>query len=158
MRRLLCCCISLCALSCGGNQYGDHPPHPVSGQLLINGEPAEGATVRLFHLGTWGEKTIVPQATTGKDGRFNLSTYGMDDGAPVGEYQVEINWPAYEHGKNIGPNRLGRKFDDHKTSGVNVKIDADTKDLPITVTASILQVKEPTRQIPGGLEAKNRKN
>src|SRR5437763_3743016 len=110
MRRLsgLCCC--LCLASCSSKDYGDHPPYPVSGQVLVNGQPANGARVVFHHLDGWGEKSIVPQAVTGEDGRFVLSTYGTGDGAPAGDYRVVVAWPAYRRGRNVGPDRLMGKF------------------------------------------------
>jgi hypothetical protein len=104
--------------------------------------------VRLFHLGDWEGKTIVPQAVTDDDGRFDLSTYGMEDGAPVGDYEVTIDWPAYRHGRTIGPNRLGEKFSDPKKSGIVVKIEETTKELPISVTTKIMDIKDPKKEKP----------
>lgn len=30
---------------------------------------------------------------TGTDGRFELTTYGLNDGAPEGDYTVTVTWP-----------------------------------------------------------------
>jgi hypothetical protein len=122
MKHLWCLCLCLCVASCGSNKYGDHPPFPVSGQLLVNGQPAEGAAVVLRHKEDWGEKTIVPIGWTDEDGRFTLSTYGVKDGAPAGDYKVEIAWPAYRKGRNIGPDKLGGKYTDADKSGLTVVI------------------------------------
>jgi hypothetical protein len=130
MRRFWCLPLCLCALSCRGNPYGDHPPHPVSGRILVNGKPANNADITFYHSGDWGEKTIIPVSRTEEDGTFVLSTYSADDGAPNGTYKVEIIWPAYRHGRDIGPDLLAGKYAKRDTSGLTVTIDDSTAQLP----------------------------
>ncbi|HEV3119346.1 MAG TPA: hypothetical protein VGY58_19985, partial [Gemmataceae bacterium] len=131
MRRLWYFCFCLCLVSCSSNkQYGSHPPYPTSGQLLVNGEPAADANVLLFHLDDWGERSILPQAWTDEEGRFVLSTYGDSDGAPAGDYQVAVEWPAYRKGKNWGPDKLGGKFAKPATSGLKAHVEKGTNELP----------------------------
>jgi hypothetical protein len=115
----LCLCFGGC-----NNPYGNHPPYPVSGQVLVNGEPAIDANITLYHTEDWGERTIVPQAWTDEEGKFALSTYGIDDGAPAGHYQVTIEWPAYRSLKDMGPDRLEGKYSDRKKSGLTADIQA----------------------------------
>lgn len=149
MRRFCCLCLCLSAISCGRNPYGDHPPHPVSGRVLVNGRPADGADVAFFHVDNWGEKTIVPVARTDEDGRFALSTYEVEDGAPVGKYQVEITWPAYRRGRDIGPDRLDNKYARRATSGLAVTIDENTRELPpFELKADLSKVK--SKEPPAG--------
>jgi hypothetical protein len=162
MRRVWCICICVCAISCGGNPYGDHPPHPVSGRILVNGQPADSADVVLYHLDNWGEKTVIPLARTEEDGTFELSTYGTADGAPVGQYQVEIVWPAFRQGRNIGPDLLGGKYAKRATSGLTVTIDANTKALPpfeLTADASKIKAERQPKTLSKQAELdKKRKN
>jgi hypothetical protein len=129
MRRVWCICICVCAISCGGKQYGDHPPHPVSGRIVVNGQPADKADILFFHAGDWGEKTIIPIARTDDDGTFKLSTYDTEDGAPNGEYEITIVWPAYRHGRDIGPDRLGGKYA-KRGNGLKATIETSTNVLP----------------------------
>src|SRR5207244_8113837 len=86
MRRLWVLGLCLCLVSCSNKKYGDHPPYPTSGQVLVNGQPAKEAMVVFHHQGEWGERSIVPQGWTDEEGRFVLSTYDMNDGAPAGDY------------------------------------------------------------------------
>src|SRR4051794_13689578 len=123
MRRLWGFCLCLGLASCSGNQYGDHPPFPVSGQVLLNGQPAKGLRVTFFHSGDWGVRAIVPQAWTEDDGRFELATYGVKDGAPAGDYRVTVEWPAYHRGKNWGPDKLGGKYADADKSGLTAHVE-----------------------------------
>src|SRR2546421_6021426 len=85
MRRLWILGLCLCLVSCSSSKkYGDHPPYPTSGQVLVNGQPAKEAVVVFHHVGKWGERSIVPQGWTDEEGRFVLSTYDVNDGAPAG--------------------------------------------------------------------------
>ena len=75
---LLCLGTAACG---GGNNYGEHPPYPTSGKVLVNGEPVQKAKVTLHHEGDWGERAIVPTGTTDADGRFRAE--GMLPGRRV---------------------------------------------------------------------------
>jgi hypothetical protein len=74
--------------------------HPVRGQVYYDGKPAAG--VRVYFIPT--SAPTVPQVptnpfgVTGPDGTFELSTFGTNDGAAEGGYQVVLNWtePARE--------------------------------------------------------------
>ncbi|NJO24457.1 MAG: hypothetical protein HC868_18030, partial [Sphingomonadales bacterium] len=63
--------------------------HPVSGKLLFDGKPIEGATL-VFHPVGGGD--LKPSGTTKADGSFTLSTYPHGDGAPAGDYVVLVTW------------------------------------------------------------------
>ena len=152
MRRVLslCCCLSLVA--CGPDRYGGHPPYPTSGQVLVNGQPAADALVIFHHVEDWGTRSIVPQAWTDSDGRFALSTYAMDDGAPAGDYRVVVEWPAYHSGRNIGPDKLGGKFAKPETSELRAHVDKGPNELPpFDLKATLVK----TEQTP---QAKRRRN
>jgi hypothetical protein len=131
--------MALCLTSCSG-KYGDHPPQPTYGQVLVNGEPAKAAMVVFYHQDDWGDKSIVPQALTDEEGRFSLSTYGVKDGAPAGEYQVTVEWPT-SLGKNPGPDRLSGKFAKRGTSGLTARIEKGNNVLPpFELKAKLIEV------------------
>src|SRR5438105_520058 len=109
MRRALFLCLCVSSVSCQNSKYGDHPPYPTQGQVVINGQAAQGAMVVFHHDGDWGERTILPQAVTDAEGRFVLSTYDAGDGAPAGDYKVTIEWPTHVRRK-VGPDKLGGRF------------------------------------------------
>jgi hypothetical protein len=128
-------------VSCS-NKYGDHPPYPTSGQILVNGKPAPEARVVFHHVGDWGEKSIVPQAWTDDDGRFVLSTYGVEDGAPAGEYKVVVEWPAYRRGKNVGPDRLAGKYSKPSSTTLTARVEQGENVLvPLQLSADLSKVK-----------------
>jgi len=128
MRRLLALGLCLVLVSC--SKYGAHPPFPTTGQVLVNGQPANGARVVFHHLGDWGAKSIVPQGVTGEDGRFTLTTYEVGDGAPAGDYKVVVEWPAYRKGRNVGPDRLAGKFAKQESSGLTAHVNEGPTELP----------------------------
>jgi hypothetical protein len=142
MRRLGMLCVCLAMVSCA-DKYGGHPPYPTSGQILVNGQPAAEAKVVFHHLGDWGERSIVPQALTDDEGRFVLSTYDVQDGAPAGDYRVVVEWPAYRKGRNIGPDLLGGKFARADISGLTAHVEPGNNELPpIEIKAQLTKAKE----------------
>jgi hypothetical protein len=135
-------CLCVCLVSCASNRYGDHPPYPTSGRVVVNGQPAAGANVVFFHQGDWGKKTILPQAWTDEDGRFALSTYGVEDGAPAGDYRVVVEWPAYRRGKEWGPDQLGGKFAKPESSGLTAHVEKGSNELaPFDLQVNLAAVK-----------------
>ncbi len=133
-------CLCLVLTSCANKKYGDHPPYPASGQVLVNGQPAKDAMVVLHHVEDWGERSRVPMGLTDEEGRFVLETYDVKDGAPAGDYQVEITWPAWRR-KTIGPDKLGGKFSDPKTSGLTAHIEKGPNLLPtFNLRATLVKV------------------
>jgi len=80
-----CCIASLSLAGCSGEDNGVLVP--VSGTVTYKGAPL-----------TKGEINFIPEqaaargarGTIGEDGRFTLSSYGVDDGAHPGKYKVTI--------------------------------------------------------------------
>jgi hypothetical protein len=60
--------------------------YPVSGVVMYQGRPVEGATIT-FHR-TDGRLSAV--GLTDENGRYRLTTYGGFDGAAAGQYQVTV--------------------------------------------------------------------
>ncbi|WP_166823415.1 carboxypeptidase-like regulatory domain-containing protein [Thalassoroseus pseudoceratinae] len=59
---------------------------PVSGVVLVNGKPIEGATVN-FHSET---KDVTAHGRTDAQGQFELTTYEAADGAVPGKHKVTV--------------------------------------------------------------------
>ena len=122
---------------CGSDQV---PRYPVSGKVLYQGKPAPYATVRFHPRNASDElKTLCPRGTTALDGTFELSTYGLNDGAPEGEYKVTVSWQVPE-GKidpaeldpdvmQDSPERLPKKYTHPKSTPIRVTITSDTREL-----------------------------
>jgi hypothetical protein len=69
---------------------------PVSGQVLIDGEPLKFGSVRFVPTGgraSYGE--------LGQDGRFTLTCYGDNDGVILGKHRVEV-----AAGEPLGPTKM----------------------------------------------------
>lgn len=76
--------VSLVLAGCGGS---DRPETiPVSGAVLYNGNPVEGATVSF-----WGpDASRAATGVTDAEGKFTLSMYSVNDGALAGENKVTV--------------------------------------------------------------------
>jgi hypothetical protein len=122
--RLLCCSVMLVSLcSCNSNEYGDHPPYPASGKVLINGQPVKGLRVTLFPQSFSSERTIMPLGFTREDGSFDLSTYGPNDGAPAGDYRVTVYWPAFHRPRQKAPDLLADRYSKPESSPLMTHVD-----------------------------------
>jgi hypothetical protein len=78
----------------GCEQAADRPAtYPVTGQVTLNGEPVDGATVTFVPSGEGQAASAVTDAS----GNYALSTFGADDGAVPGQYNVKIvKYPGSE--------------------------------------------------------------
>ncbi len=130
MRRFFLLCACLCLTSCGSTEYG-HKTYPTSGQVLINGQPAAGVEVGFRFQGDTEGKPFAPMAVTDEEGKYVMTTYIMEDGAPVGDYRVELTWPTFRKKLGNGPDRLGGKYAKGATSGLKAHVDA--------VSANVIQ-------------------
>jgi hypothetical protein len=119
--------LSISPMGCG------NPPglYPVSGTVLLKGEPAAGAVVYFHREGPSASSSPeIPFAIVEDDGRFNLTCDNKGNGCPPGKYAVLVEWrdgagdgvvPVKTTGKTklvkrsrvrSGPDRLsGRYFD-----------------------------------------------
>jgi len=134
---LLC----LVASSCGEKADG-LVKHPVYGQVLINGEPAEGVRVRLHAVDSSnGGNGTSPVGVTNAEGVFELSTNGKKDGAVAGTYKVTFYWPEMN---GPSPDRLRQRFTNPKTSQFEVTIeDGPTHLTPFHLEAPWLTSEKP---------------
>src|SRR5262249_27026562 len=128
--------------SCSGD--GRPRAYPCKGTVLVNGQPAKGVEVSLrTDMGN-----PVAGGICGEGGVFELTTYVQHDGAPAGDYEVAIFWPAWHRGKNVGPDRLQGQFEDPKKTGLRAHVEAPETTLPpFQITAQVLP--ESAIQMPG---------
>jgi hypothetical protein len=102
--------------------------YPTSGKVRFNGQAVGGAIIVLFPKDKSVPSSVRPTATTEIDGSFELGTYGVDDGAPEGEYDVAITWRPLvkgEGGSSPGPNLLPVRYSAPDTSLLKMKVDPD---------------------------------
>jgi hypothetical protein len=81
------------ASGCGKND-GRIKVYPVSGKVLVNGAPVEGARVVLYPVSEDLKKPgmPIPDGMTDSEGNFKLRSFEPGDGAPEGEFKVCVIW------------------------------------------------------------------
>ena len=118
------------------------PVVPVTGQVLYKGQPIEGATVSFTSDGG-------AQGATGKtdaNGRFQLTTFEINDGAVPGEHKVKIskvevssNWSP-DAAEDVRPqvkqrSLLPDRYGDYKTSKLTASVsESGTNDFTFELT------------------------
>ncbi|MEM9703695.1 MAG: hypothetical protein AAF907_14750, partial [Planctomycetota bacterium] len=103
--------------------------YDVTGIVLVNGEPASGLTVRLHGKNReLMNQDRLPVGMTDSDGRFQLSSFGGNDGAAEGEYAVTFFWPTNVFEPTT--DRLGGRFQNPAESKFLVVIPPEPTELP----------------------------
>lgn len=133
---------ALLLAGCGGGSPVDPPVlpvAPVSGSLKFGGEVPVGAKVSLVPVSR-SEEGIASSGVVSQDGTFKVSTYGQDDGAPVGDYVVLVQWfkpLGGEDGNAGGPNVIPRDYSDPTKSPIKVTVkDGENQLDPIVIPKS----------------------
>ena len=116
--------------------------YKVAGKVLVNGQPAGGATVVLSPAGNPQTMDKKPNAMTRDDGTFELSTLADGDGVEPGDYLVTITWPgkpkpsARPKGMSGGdderattPDQLRGKYADPQSSGLKITVKPEANEL-----------------------------
>lgn len=97
------------------------------GRVLYRGQPIADAQV-VFHGPDprTGRLRRVADALTDSDGRFALSTYTANDGAPAGDYRVTVIWTSAptDFNNRYRPNRLPPRYADPNLSGLTATVKA----------------------------------
>ena len=102
--------------------------YPVTGRVEIQGQAAAYADLVFYDVRGRVPGGVRPYATTDQSGSFTVSTYGMNDGAPAGEYEVAISWKGPLRGippdqRDALPERLPERYLDPAASGVRVRVE-----------------------------------
>jgi len=75
---------------------------------------------------------ISPNGITDAEGRFQISTYSVHDGAPDGGYAVTVSWPEIKNPgasePEYGKERLPKRYQMPDNSGLVVTVSEDLKD------------------------------
>jgi hypothetical protein len=108
---------------CGKGQV---KTYPVSGEVIVDGKPAEDVFIYLHTVTPENPPAFpTPFGKVEKDGRFVISTFGNGDGAPAGDYVVTFAWRARsglmkQHFD--GPDRFKGQYYDKEKSNFHVTI------------------------------------
>jgi hypothetical protein len=123
------CLVALGMASCSRGD-GRKPTYSVAGKVLVNGKPAEHATVVFHPVGESGPDVVKPRGKVAADGSFTLTTYDGHDGAPAGEYQVTVElWLSSGRGDEGPTSRLPAKYAKPESSGLTARVEAGPTEL-----------------------------
>ena len=115
----------------------EEPVYPVSGQVLLAGQPLAEAVV-VFHPQDGARRSLT--AHTDQSGRFRLTTHKPGDGASLGMYVVTIEYrDLVQEGDErvrLGPNRLPARYAQPAASELRCEIIAGANELPTWDLAS----------------------
>jgi hypothetical protein len=111
--------------------------YPVTGTVTVDGKPADGALVILGPVNpTPDVENLRPTGVADASGKFSLMTIDPGDGAPAGQYNVSIQWPAPavadERGgrSGMGPDRLKGKYNTAGESTLTATVNEGPTELP----------------------------
>jgi hypothetical protein len=108
------------------------PIHPVSGVVTLDGQPIEGARLSLISLQGQKPGDITPNGISDAEGKFQISTYAVGDGAPDGAYAIIVSWPEIRNAggsePEYGKERLPPKYQQPEKSGFVVTVSEDLLD------------------------------
>ncbi len=111
--------VALFCTSCSNDAIDRKDTFPVTGRVLIDGDPVKDVAVRcLGEAGIDKKSPTVSSAFTDAEGKFEISTYESGDGVPVGKYVLTFEWGklnlmSMQYG---GPDKLKGKYSNPKTS------------------------------------------
>lgn len=142
-------------VGCGGEEW-HAKAYPASGHITINAAPPEGAVVTLHPIGEQIDKRgSNPWGIVQSDGSFRLSTYESGDGAPAGDYAVNIRWPLDVTDMSAAmTDRLGGAYLTADRSQWRVTIREEENELPPIVLAGVdvqseQDIQPPQQAFPG---------
>jgi hypothetical protein len=73
---------------------------------------------------------VKPRGKVGADGKFALTTYDGNDGAPAGEYKVTVElWLSSGRDDAAPTNRLPIRYANPDTSGLTATVNAGATEL-----------------------------
>jgi hypothetical protein len=129
LARLARPCTAICTslILLGGCRDAPRTTHPVTGSVQIRGQAAAHADLVFYDVSGRAPGGVRPYATTDEAGRFTVSTYGMNDGAPAGEYEITVSWKGPLRGitpdqRDSLPERLPPRYLDPATSGIRMRV------------------------------------
>lgn len=105
------------------------PVHPVIGHIAVGKLIPSGAQVVFHPVSGALPDQAVPRAVVRDDGSFVISTFGVDDGAPQGEYVVTVQWFRVGKDGSPGPNVLPKRYTSPDSSPIRVAVNAGQNEL-----------------------------
>ena len=127
-RSVLNLAILAAVTSCVGCDDGKPAIVPVSGQVLIDGNPLDFGFIRFA-----APNTRPAMGRLDSDGRFTLTCYKEGDGAVVGNHRVAVMAHEPLSGEQIKWH-APKKYSNYATSGLTQEITKPTDSLVINLT------------------------
>jgi hypothetical protein len=126
----------LCLIATPGCNKGGVKCYPVHGSVVVNGQPADGVRVIFCPVSPMPPEMQkkLPAGLTNSEGKFSLTTFEKDDGAPEGEYKVTAQWYGNTTDKFGRPavgdtDKFNNRFTDPQKSEIKATVKGST-DLP----------------------------
>jgi hypothetical protein len=110
--------------------------YPVTGSVLVDGKPAAGAMVIFCPVEGKSSPELQrerPFGNTGPDGKFALTTFKKDDGVPLGEYKILVQWntPGAAYDARAGTrDQLRGRYMNLESTPLAATITEETLELP----------------------------
>ena len=131
-------CVILICVGCAKEEHSDRVTvYPVSGKVLVAGKPAAGAEVILYGATPelLGPGSVSPSGTVDESGNFELGSYGPNDGAPSGTFNVVVVWheplPEGVSRERYSPkDRLRGRYSDPQKSSLVAEVPQGGGELP----------------------------
>lgn len=159
MRFGLLICFSLIGFAgcdAGSSDTGPVAVQPVTGQILYDGKPAVNVRVTLVPIDAPSPPRIpqYPHGMTDAEGKFQLTTYAANDGAPEGGYQVVLDSTKANNVENVGSEEGGdadlfKGWFDTMHSNLSVRIKMGVADIPAFKIAKITKPAGMSEGVPG---------
>lgn len=108
----------------------------VTGKVMVDGKPAEGASVMFFPAPP-GEPTTIAAGVVDGAGQFTLVT-NLEPGINPGKYNVTVIWPepspkeskTFSMSKRDPPDLLKSKYADPKKTTLSAEVTTSTTEIP----------------------------
>lgn len=125
----------LCVAGCGGDPPADKPKVeliPVTGIIQVDGKPVPGARVALHSQAGTTDVVVNPNGITDAEGKFQLTTYSVHDGAPAGLWAVTVSWadilnPGASE-PEYGKEKLPKRYQAPTSSGLSVEVKPESSE------------------------------
>ncbi|MEZ6141207.1 MAG: hypothetical protein R3B84_11615 [Zavarzinella sp.] len=118
-------------VGCESKRPGELQVYSVKGQATFNGEPMAYLVLTFYPADQPVRSARVSRAYADADGRFEVTTYELNDGMPLGDYNVILWWPEGKRNPSDletgdEPDRLKRAYNDPEKSTIQFTVKPET--------------------------------
>ena len=132
-------CVSVtCFDGCSKGVVDRDKVYPVSGKVLVQGKPAEGARITFYQADETANRPgmAIPFGDVDSSGVYHLQSYVPGDGAPVGDYRVAVAWlepipPGMNPESVTRKDRLAGRYADPEKSNLTAKVESGGGEIPV---------------------------